>query len=197
MSNNDETRRDDLGDAHDGPKHISDFTTSSGDLLPVTLDGLHFDRKPVGDEIAGITMRMQASGGTWVTAAELGDHIKAGGTWTSGVYAPCASGWGGFVCARIFALDFDDGAALGPDAAVRRAHENDLNVVAVHPTFSSTSDALRYRLVLDGGDVIHDENVALDVLAWLLMVYPEADQKCRNLNRLWFGSPGELYPVGA
>ena len=192
MAVNDETRRDDLADEHDGPRTTSDSTIRSGALLPITIDGTHFDHKPYGDEIAGITRRMQAAGVSWLTIDEMVDHILAGGTWCTGFYTPCSTGWGDFVGARIFALDFDDGNLLMPAEAERRAYENDLSVLMYYPTFSSTPEALRYRLVLDGGDVIHDEDVALDVLAWLLLLYPEADQKCRNLNRLWFGTNGGI-----
>ena len=180
-----------------GPRsHINYTTVPDGDMLPVTIDGQHFSSKPRGEEIAGITRRMQAAGVTWLSAAELGDHIKAGGTWCTGYYLPRPDGWGEYLGARVFALDFDDGL-LGPDAAVLRAIENGLHVVAIYPTFGSTPAALRYRLVIDGGAVIEDEGTAMAVLAWLLRLYPEADQKCRNLNRLWFGSPGELYPLPA
>lgn len=195
MTIKDEARRYAEGQG-DGLQIQLDYTTvPGGDLLPVTIDGQHFKRKPHGDEIAGITRRTQAAGLTWLSARELGDHIRAGGSWVSACYVPCPNGWGEFMGVRVFALDFDDGL-LSPDAAVRRAVDNGLNVVCVYPTFSSTPDALRYRLVLDGGAIIEDEDTALAVLAWLLRLYPEADQRCRNLNRLWFGSPGELYPIG-
>ena len=45
----------------------------------------------------------------------------------------------------------------------------------------------RYRIVFDAGEQVTDEARASDVLKTLLAAFPEADQKCSNVNRLFFG----------
>lgn len=196
MTDKKEGRCTDLDGQCNGLQPAFDDTTGAGDLLPVTLDTKHYPVKPRGAEIGAITKRMQTRGSIYVTRAELCAHLEAGGTIVCGCYMPSPEGWGAFVGQRVFALDFDDGL-ITADEATRRALGLGLDVIAVHPTFSHTDDTPRFRVVIDGGETIECEGEAEIVISWLLMNFPEADQRCRNCNRLFFGSPGELYPMSA
>lgn len=69
----------------------------------------------------------------------------------------------------------------------------------VYPSFSynfaggmanrwSADTRMKYRLVLDAGEFVTDPEQADEIRKTLLMDFPEADQKCKNANRLFFGS---------
>lgn len=69
----------------------------------------------------------------------------------------------------------------------------------MYPSFSfeQPSDLTQYpekckfRLAFDAGAMVDSEERAKDVLAKLLRAFPEADPKCVNANRLFFGSCGK------
>ena len=190
MSGNGNARR--AGKLCDG--HALTDNSTTRELYPVTLDGEPFDHKPRSGEIAGITKRVQAAGVSWLSLSELCDLIATGGTWLCAFFAPCSDRWGEFLGQRLFALDFDD-CLISADEALRRALGLGLRVLLIYPTFNNTVERPRFRMVIDGEVVIEDEDTARVAVSWLLDQFPEADQKCRNPTRLWFGSPGEVYPL--
>lgn len=50
----------------------------------------------------------------------------------------------------------------------------------------------KFRLVFDMGRPL-DKATAEAVIQSLLTAFPEADQQCRNCNRLFYGSGGEVW----
>lgn len=177
----------------------------------VTLDPVPFSHKPRGREVAGVTRRMQAAGATLVTAAEFVEHVRAGKTWCGGTFSPCEGGWGEFQGQRLFALDFDNGTHdrplhegdegfLHPLAALDRCDSLQIMPLCLYFSMSATyagddaANVYRYRLVFDMENE-HDGRAAQAILKTLLELFPEADPACRNANRLWFGSCGEVWPI--
>lgn len=55
---------------------------------------------------------------------------------------------------------------------------------------------MRYRVIFDAGEVVTEEAEAAKVAESLLQVFPEADQSCSNVNRLYFGTCGRLVLFG-
>ena len=55
----------------------------------------------------------------------------------------------------------------------------------------STETRMKFRLVLDAGEFVTDEQRARGVAAKLLRAFPESDKRCSNNNRLYFGSCGK------
>lgn len=179
------------------------------EAFPITLDPVAFSRKPKGRDVAGVTRRMQGAGASLVTAAEFVEHVRAGKTWCGGIFSPRKDGWGEFQGQRIFALDFDNGSHekplhegdegfLHPWHALSRCDELGIAPLCLYFSFSSVctgddaTNIYRYRLVIDVGEVLEGPD-AKDLIERLLATFPEADTACRNANRLWFGSCGEVW----
>ena len=68
-----------------------------------------------------------------------------------------------------------------------------MSLVCAYPTFSATPDKLRFRFIIDAGVIISEKAKAERIILMLLELFPEADKNCKNTNRLWYGSPGEVW----
>lgn len=81
---------------------------------------------------------------------------------------------------------------LDPVDALDRCEQLELTPLLLYFSFSAhCPDKMKYRLVLDLGEVVEDEADAAAIVESLLQAFPEADQSCSNLNRLFFGTrPG-------
>lgn len=81
---------------------------------------------------------------------------------------------------------------LDPVDALDRCGQLDLMPLLLYFSMSSRSpDKVKYRLVIDLGELVTDEADAAAIVESLLIAFPEADQSCSNLNRLFFGThPG-------
>ena len=179
------------------------------DKFLVTLDSVSYTSKPE-PYIGAITRRVQSAGATECDAAEFAAHVAAGRSWVGGTYAPEADHWGEFLGQQIFALDFDNKVQVnGKDKQARYGEAGYIDPQGVHNrcdrlgvgkpfctyiTFSADPmrDWLRFRAVIDCGEVL-DEADAKEFLAYLLRAFPEADQRCKNLNRIFFGTNGEVW----
>lgn len=174
----------------------------------IQLDPTPHSSKPEGVEIAAITRRLQQVGPSLVTFEELRDAIIAGATWCGGCFEPRAGGWGPFVSQQLFALDVDNDAEyrrkdgskgkrpllpdevgyLSTSEALERCASLGLEPMLIHYTMHHDSERnVRYRLIFDAGEPVTNEARAGDVLKTILSVFPEADERCANVNRLFFG----------
>jgi len=179
----------------------------------IMLDVIGHGMKPRGYEIADITRRLQRSKPIESTAGEFCEHVKEGRTWTGGCYEPTGeSGWGRFVGQQIIGLDIDntieeeagpgvkakrflqpgDQGFISEEDIISRSAQYGLEPLCIYPTFSSTPDNPRFRVVFDLRSPISSEEEAREVIDVLLDMFPEADQQCRNPNRLFFGTNGEV-----
>lgn len=176
---------------------------------PVLLDRTPHAAKPEGREIGAITRRLQQAGPTLVTFDVLREAILAGATWCGGLYESCHGGWGDFRGQRLFGLDIDNDAEyqrrdgsrgkrplqpdevgyLEPTDALVRCRKLGIEPMMLYFTFSATTDPWRpkYRIVFDAGELVPTEGEARSVIRALLDAFPEADQRCCNCNRLFFG----------
>ena len=189
-------------------------------IFRLTLDNKRFYDKPGGEDVADITTRMQEAGPTEYGAAAFCKHVKHGCTWCGGCFEPSANGWGEFVSQQIFAVDIDnkielivngrkvkdsDGRIvqralrpgedgyLDPHDALARCEQFGLEPLCLYFTMTSRYPAWpKYRIVFDMGEPL-DLDTAKAVIQNLLIAFPEADKKCSNCNRLFFGSNGVVW----
>lgn len=124
--------------------------------------------------------------------------------------------FGDFISQQIFAVDVDNATnVIGADGkpakdangntlkrplypgeagylsipdALARCEQLDLKPMMVYTTFSSKPDWPKFRVVFDMGEAVTDQELAEAIIEQLLISFSEADQKCRNVNRLFFGS---------
>lgn len=171
-----------------------------GDVV-CQLDPTPHPSKPDEREIAAITRRLQGSGPVIVSEEEFIGAVMQGATWCGGCFGPSKAGWGPFWCEQLFALDLDNDAGnhtplepgqpgyLDPVGALQRCKDLGLEPMMLYFTFSSSTEPWwpRYRLVFRTDEPVCDEVKARSVIGTLLRAFPEADQKCSNVNRLFFG----------
>lgn len=98
----------------------------------------------------------------------------------------------------------DEEGYLGMWAAIDRwAKLFHADPLLAYPSFShrfdgymasrwDTDTRMKYRLVLDAGELVTDAEEAARIRAKLLRAFPEADSACSNANRLFFGSCGHV-----
>lgn len=171
--------------------------------MRVTLDSVPYREKPTGSEIGRITKRMQRSGYSDVAPDELIRAISSGCTFVGAAFEPSEDGWGKFVSQQVFGLDFDntgkhheplywdDCYYIYPEQAISRFKRKiEYALLAWYPTMSSTPERTKFRMLVDFGEPIEDEEFAKSFIAYLLSVFPEADQACKNVNRLFFPPKG-------
>lgn len=165
--------------------------------LMLTLDGEQFRAKPNSKDAAAITRRMQDAGPSECDETAFCEAVRRGRTWCGGCYAPAQGRWGRFIGQQVFALDFDNKDAasglVSPVAALDRCETFGLEPLCLYFTMSAHApDAVRFRLVFDMGEPL-DQDAARAVIASLLSAFPESDQACKNSNRLFYGSNGEVW----
>lgn len=178
-------------------------------IMLVTLDSRSYFVKPTDQ--GALTNRLISAGGTEIDAAKFCDHVREGKSWAGGVFEKSNKGWGRFLSQQLFGIDFDneapgetsgtkrrlnpdDSGYLDPLDAIRRCSKLNLEPMCLYFTFGAMLEPLhyKYRLVFDMGEPITDKSKAESVIATLLSMFPEADQKCRNVNRIFYGSCGEV-----
>lgn len=184
---------------------------ASPQKLLVKLDGVSYRAKPDRKEFGAITNRLKKAKPSLIDPAAFCEHVRLGRTWVGGVFEG-----GRFVGQQLFALDFDncaeetDGGGhkvkrqlslgepgyLDPVEALDRCEGLGMWPLCLYFTFSSKAerDQCRYRVVFAAKQPISDRERAEGFLEALLRNFPEADQACKNLNRLFCGSGGEVIP---
>lgn len=182
--------------------------------LIVTLDRVGYARKPEGPEIGAITRRMQASGPVPIDRDGFMRCLGSGMTWCGGCFEPNPKGWGGFIGQQVFGIDFDnvehthdgEGKAhkrplshgesgfVAPSEALARCERYGIEVLCWHPTFSDAPENVRFRLVIVTDEPVTEENEAQDILGIILNdLFPEADQSCSHVKKLFFGTCHEVH----
>ena len=184
----------------------------------VTIDRVAYTRKPTARDATAITRRLQKQGGIDCTAKQLCRCIELGFTFVGGVYTPNNGSWGAFEGQQIFALDFDNSAPMrnaegGAIKGLKRPLEPGESgylcaLDALDRCYSSLGisplclyftmgarfpDWEKFRIVFDAGEQL-DQAEANKQIRSLLRAFPEADQACKNSNRLFYASNGEVWP---
>lgn len=162
--------------------------------FPVMVD-LHqgYDVKPsiIPNEVGRVRNRMKNEEPRMFTSTSLLGFIRAGHAWQPGCYRK-----GEFLGQQVYGLDFDKPELLMPDEALLRLDENGLSSMAsfAYFTYTATAERPKYRLVLVDTEVMKTEAMAKKKLRCLLGLFPEADQACKDPNRMFFGSDDRFAP---
>lgn len=187
----------------------------------VTLDPHGYTAKPTA-EVGAITERLKRAGATALDYDSFTAAIYRGCTWVPGTFGEPKRDskgklvWGDFEQLQIFALDFDNDAPvldgdgkpaegkkrpllphepgyLNPTQALERCASLGLQPFMMYFSFHARQGWPRYRLVFDLGEPVTDEATARAVIATILGEFAEADKRCVNTNRLFFGSGGKVH----
>lgn len=183
------------------------------DLLNNRLneEGRYWSAKPdQKKDVPTITRRLESARPMEVTASRFCKFVQMGGTYTGALFEPTTGKeWGKFEGMQLFGVDFDNtdeqhrplkpGAPgyLDPVDALERAYSEGLPPVCLYFTFNARPENIRYRIVFATPEPVGTEEDAKAVIRSLMQVFPECDPACKNPNRLFYGSNGEVWPCWA
>ena len=88
---------------------------------------------------------------------------------------------------QIFTLDFDSG--IDPQTIIKRSIRNSLNPNIIYTTFSDSERCRKFRLLFILNEPIFDYKVAKSIMRGLMKIYPECDNSCKDLCRMYY--PGK------
>lgn len=155
------------------------------DVLTCMVSEKSYRGKPQGREIACLRKSFVPYKGTVETLAHRIAH---------GHPFMCATVEGGFrsdcwTGQQLLALDFDNKElVLDSRAALARAAHHGIPAAICYESYSSTPDNERYRLVFALDERINDPKLAHSLQRRLLALFPEADQQCSDLARMFYGT---------
>ena len=141
--------------------------------------------KPQGAEVAAMRRAFHVFDGT---PQELAHKVGQGHAFM------CCESQGGvdskaWRSQQLFALDFDNKVDAITAAEVRlRLHEHGLEPAFTYETYSFTTEHPRFRVVIALDEPYRDPLAAREAMAALLFLFPEADQACSDLARMFFGT---------
>ena len=172
----------------------------------LTLDDVTYTEKPPRKEFEAITARMKRSKPRDVTEDEFLAHVAAGKAWQGGTFANGKET--SMQTMQLFGLDFDNTdekthQPLSWDDPMFITHWDMLarcesvNVVpmAIYQTLNYTRDNPRFRAVFKLDEVLTDYTTAKAVIEGLRILFPESDQKCSNLNRIYLGTTKAVWAI--
>ena len=179
----------------------------------VTIDREPYSAKPDGKTAGAITNRLKVAEPLTIDSAGFCGLVRQGCTWVPGCYGGSDMQPGNFESLQLCAVDIDNAEEVDGEkrhlvdgepgfmsrqAAFERCQLFDLEPLCIYETFSSSEEHPRFRIVFDLGEPVTDYKTACDAIACLLAAFPEADQACKNPNRLFFGSNGQVWerPAG-
>ena len=152
---------------------------------PIKPEGLQVgsirnDMRPVLIDERGLFDAL-SKGRAWMPSYMEGRHIR--------------DNW---ISQQAIGLDFDGKVKkISPKAVIKRLSSVDIHPAIIHDTYSSTEENRRYRLVLFLDEECEDPDVMEMALHRLAQFFPESDQSCKDLSRMFFGAPsfGSIEPL--
>lgn len=150
----------------------------------LSLDTKSLKEKPVGKEIPVIKYRT-ANNWCSLEISELANYV--GNQGYTMIPAHLENGIKAKNCTEmeLFALDFDCGCSFYEIEA--RCKRMGLQILFAYHTFSSSIEREKFRIVFMYEQMVTDTYIMEIILAMLHKIFPECDQSCKNLDRMFFG----------
>lgn len=156
--------------------------------IKVMIDNVSFDRKPVPADVKKIVPRLgKDSSIKEVTMQELAQTLIDGYSIKPAICGTKQDEWRE---QQIFAVDVDDGMTI--EAAISKCEEIDMLPAFIYTTFSHIIKGIRFRIVFVLNDIITDFDKGLKIQNTLNGLF-NADQQCKNLNRVFYGGRDIVY----
>lgn len=155
------------------------------DVLTCMISEKAYREKPHGGEVARLRKSFVTYRGTVETLARriAKGHPFMCATVKGGFRSDCWTGQ------QLLALDFDNKeAVLQSRAALGRAALHGIPAAICYESYSSTPAHERFRLVFALDERVTDPKLALSLQRRLLTLFPEADQACSDLARMFYGT---------
>ena len=170
------------------------------------LDSVPYTAKPKGREIGALKTRLSEQPPTAFTLEDFAEKVTQGYSFTPAVLmgGSKAENW---QYQQVFGIDIDNEdktvkgthdktRAAGPltvERVLDRCNEWRIKPALIYETFSSTPEWQKFRVLFIGGTAITDKQRAANILKSLMEIFPECDQSCKNLDRLFFGGKSILH----
>lgn len=173
---------------------------SKGELtVTLNLDNASFNKKPTGKEIGAIQNRLNNNIST-LGLKEFANAVALEGR-TFKAAAIAGKSNNDWVSQDIFAIDIDNKYGekekkypyLPMEEAYKRCEKYNVMPIFIYPSFSSTPELNKYRLVFRVPSTITDLRVRRFTMLALMEIFPERDKSCIDAARTFFGGCQELY----
>lgn len=170
----------------------------------INLDSVGYDSKPVGKQIGSLSNRIRKSL-VEITPRELAHKLGSGHTMVQGAWN---NSFDDFISSQLIAIDFDNTYPKGHELAGQRFLESDTDkryeyqsikkvlsdneftlgsASFIYKTFSYTTGHEKFRLVFILNHCITDVEDYKALYSKIASLYPSADTKVGQPNRLMFG----------
>lgn len=166
------------------------------------IDNKPFTHKPSGDDVAQIQVRLRnASAIKEVTIEELLTYISKGCTCVPSIPKDVNLGMknSNFKQQQLIMVDVDNTdtskSISTPIEVINNLREKGIKVLAFYHTFSSTVELPKYRLILLLDKPVEDVEKIQTAIKVLINLIPQADQACKNVSRLFYGTDGTKHEV--
>ena len=157
-------------------------------MINLCLDYYGYTAKPQKMEISSISNRITRQEVT-DTLPNIAEMIgNQGHTFTPATFYGSERRKENFKSMQLFALDFDSGICY--DEIADRSEKYGLPIAFSYKTFSYSESNEKFRIAFLLDAIITDRNIAEMILFMLLKLFPEADNACKDVSRMFFGGKG-------
>ena len=185
------------------PKLITNPIKKLNNIIRLNLDSVSYNKKPSGKEIGAIQNRLNNN----IVKIHIKDFAEAvalnGRTFkAAALEGKTNNAWIG---QDIFCLDVDNKYGkkekvypyLSMEEAYKRCVRYNIEPLFIYPSFSSTPELNKYRLVFKVPTTVKDLRVRRLIIMALMEIFPERDKSCIDAARTFFGGCQELYKFNA
>lgn len=150
----------------------------------VSLSDIKLKSKPLNCEIGKISKNLKSVS---LTYSELVECLTAPNSQTiaPSIYRNNQRNNKNWLSQQIFMLDFDGG--LSKNEVRERFEKYGITPNFIYYTFSHTEEKEKFRVVLLMDTEVTDSKIATHIREGLLLMFPEADEKCKDAARMFFG----------
>jgi hypothetical protein len=152
------------------------------------IDNLKYNNKPTGKEIGSIVNRLgREENVVEISVKELANKIIEGYSIKPAICGRKQDEWQE---QQVFMVDVDDGLTI--EQAINKSREIDIVPTFIYTSFSHTEKKHKFRLVFVVDEIITNIDEALAIQNILNKLF-NADEHCKNLNRIYFGGRSIVY----
>lgn len=157
----------------------------------IQLDNRKYHQKPSGTEIGNIKIRTQSSEAKVITIRQFAKILEQGQTYSPGVLK---DGLGAryWTQQQVFPVDIDNDNKNFPILSIKDAlnicAKEDIKPDLYYESFSSTKEKQKFRLIFIMDKPVYAEQKRIFVTETLLSLFPQADNACKNADRIFFGT---------
>lgn len=165
--------------------------------IQCNIDTQRYTSKPLGAEIGGINNRlMYSSSKVSVTLQELTEQLLDGCSFTPARLEGEKRSNKNWASQQVFILDIDNdkkGETLELRDILNLCTQHDIKPFLVYPSFSYTEKKPKFRICFALEAPTIDTSIAEEITTFFLSIFEsQADEKCKDLARLYFGTSRKL-----